>query len=54
MTFTPAAAQRAQPLLRHYVDGEFIATATTFPNLSPVDGSVLAHVCEADAATVDA
>ncbi len=39
--------------LRNYVDGEFVATGRTFPNISPVDGSVLAHVHEADAALVD-
>ncbi|HZZ10196.1 MAG TPA: 2-hydroxymuconic semialdehyde dehydrogenase [Paraburkholderia sp.] len=53
MTFPQAGAPRAQTLLRHYVDGEFVATANTFPNLSPVDGRQLAQVCEADAATVD-
>ncbi|ODP30971.1 2-hydroxymuconic semialdehyde dehydrogenase [Pandoraea sp. ISTKB] len=41
------------PLLRHYVDGAFVATDRQFDNLSPVDGRLVAKVCEADAATVD-
>lgn len=41
------------PLLRHYIDGEFVDSARTFPNTSPVNGTLLAHVCEADAALVD-
>ncbi|MBN9114626.1 MAG: aldehyde dehydrogenase family protein, partial [Pandoraea sp.] len=41
------------PLLRHYVDGAFIATDRQFDNVSPVDGRLVAKVCEADAATVD-
>ena len=53
MTFPQASASRAQPLLRHYIDGEFVATANTFPNISPVDGRELAQVCEAEQGTVD-
>lgn len=41
------------PLLRHYVDGAFVATDRQFDNLSPVDGHLVARVCEADATTVD-
>lgn len=41
------------PVLRHYVDGAFVATERRFNNVSPVDGHVVAHVCEADSATVD-
>ncbi|VVE35132.1 betaine-aldehyde dehydrogenase [Pandoraea communis] len=41
------------PLLRHYVDGAFVATDRQFDNVSPVDGRLVAKVCEADAATVD-
>lgn len=41
------------PLLRHYVDGAFVATDRQFDNVSPVDGRLIAKVCEADAATVD-
>ena len=39
--------------VRNYVDGEFVATGKTFNNVSPIDGSVLAPVHEADAALVD-
>ncbi|CAG4888810.1 2-hydroxymuconic semialdehyde dehydrogenase [Paraburkholderia saeva] len=53
MTFEPAAASRAPRLLRHYIDGEFVAGATTFPNLSPVDGTEIAQVCEADEVAID-
>lgn len=45
------AAQRKQ--LQHYVDGAFVGGKATFPNINPVDGSLIADVCEADAATVD-
>lgn len=40
--------------LQHFIAGEFYATEKTFNNISPVDGSLLATVCEADATTVDA
>jgi len=49
---TPDAASTGR-LFRHYIDGEFIGTATTFTDVSPVDGSIVAHVCEADAQSVD-
>ena len=39
--------------LRNYVDGEFVESAQQFDNVSPIDGSVLAKVHEADAALVD-
>ncbi|MBF5006778.1 2-hydroxymuconic semialdehyde dehydrogenase [Diaphorobacter caeni] len=39
--------------LRNYVDGEFVATAKTFDNISPLDGTLLGKVHEADAALVD-
>lgn len=41
------------PLIRHYIDGEFVASAGTFPDTCPVDGHLVANVCEADAALVD-
>ena len=41
------------PLLRHYIGGEFVASEKTFANISPVDGRVLGHVCEADRGTVN-
>ena len=40
-------------LLRNYISGEFIASEQTFPNISPIDGRTLGHVCEADKAMVD-
>lgn len=40
--------------LRNYIDGEFVDSATTFDNIAPVDGSLIAKVCEADRSTVDA
>lgn len=40
-------------LLRHYIDGEFVASAKTFANVSPVDGRVLGQVCEASREEVD-
>ncbi|ABF12065.1 2-hydroxymuconic semialdehyde dehydrogenase [Cupriavidus metallidurans] len=40
-------------LYRNYVDGRFEEAANLFPNLSPVDGSIVGHVCEADASQVD-
>ncbi|MFJ2989684.1 2-hydroxymuconic semialdehyde dehydrogenase [Collimonas sp. NPDC087041] len=40
--------------LQHFIGGEFVATAKTFNNISPVDGSLIGAVCEADASTVDA
>ncbi|QBR00955.1 2-hydroxymuconic semialdehyde dehydrogenase [Paraburkholderia pallida] len=42
----------APRLLRHYIDGEFVASTTTFDDLSPVDGTLVARVCEADAQSV--
>ncbi|MEM5382980.1 2-hydroxymuconic semialdehyde dehydrogenase [Paraburkholderia phymatum] len=40
--------------LRHFIDGEFVGSAHTFANVSPVDGHELSRVAEADAAAVDA
>ncbi|MBS0584514.1 MAG: 2-hydroxymuconic semialdehyde dehydrogenase [Proteobacteria bacterium] len=34
-------------LLRHYIDGEFVASEKKFANVSPVDGRLLGEVCEA-------
>ena len=53
MNQEPAGAAHAPRLLRHYIDGEFVASATTFADVSPVDGTLVARVCEADAAAVD-
>ncbi len=50
-----AHAQTALPQrLRHFIDGQFVDSAETFANLSPIDGSELSRVAVADAATVDA
>lgn len=40
-------------LLRHYVDGKFVAGDITFADVNPANGSEIARVCEADAAAVD-
>ncbi|MES2072860.1 MAG: 2-hydroxymuconic semialdehyde dehydrogenase [Pseudomonadota bacterium] len=42
------------PLLRHFINGEFVASSATFNNICPVDGSLVARVCEADQQTVAA
>jgi aminomuconate-semialdehyde/2-hydroxymuconate-6-semialdehyde dehydrogenase len=41
-------------LLRHFVDGQFVESPSTFAKLSPVTGEQIFDVCEADAGTVDA
>jgi len=41
-------------LLRNYIDGEFVDSAATFDDIAPVDGRLIARVCEADRATVEA
>ncbi|RDU96701.1 2-hydroxymuconic semialdehyde dehydrogenase [Trinickia dinghuensis] len=48
-----SGAAHAPRLFRHYIDGEFVASATTFDDLNPVDGTLVARVCEADEASVD-
>jgi aminomuconate-semialdehyde/2-hydroxymuconate-6-semialdehyde dehydrogenase len=40
--------------LRHFIDGEFVDSADTFVNLSPIDGQELSHVAQADPDAVDA
>ena len=50
-----ASSQAALPKrLRHFVDGEFVDSEQTFANISPVDGSELSRVAEADIGIVDA
>jgi aminomuconate-semialdehyde/2-hydroxymuconate-6-semialdehyde dehydrogenase len=39
--------------LRHFVNGAFVETGSTFTKLSPVTGEQVALVCEADRSTVD-
>jgi aminomuconate-semialdehyde/2-hydroxymuconate-6-semialdehyde dehydrogenase len=41
-----------QPLLRCFVDGQWVETSHRFPNINPVNGQLIGRVCEADAATV--
>jgi aminomuconate-semialdehyde/2-hydroxymuconate-6-semialdehyde dehydrogenase len=41
-------------LLRNFVDGSFVDSASTFAKFSPVTGAHIFDVCEADASTVDA
>ncbi|WP_442596001.1 2-hydroxymuconic semialdehyde dehydrogenase [Parapusillimonas sp. JC17] len=40
------------PLLRCFVDGQWVETHHRFPNINPVNGQLIGRVCEADAATV--
>ncbi len=40
--------------LQHFVDGQFVDSAESFPNISPVDGSELSRVAEASKDVVDA
>ncbi|MGI9117336.1 MAG: aldehyde dehydrogenase family protein [Gaiellales bacterium] len=39
---------------KHFIDGARVASATTFEDRSPIDGSLLAEVHRGDAATADA
>ena len=39
--------------MRNYVDGEFVVSNRCFRNICPVDGTLLADVCEADETLVD-
>jgi aminomuconate-semialdehyde/2-hydroxymuconate-6-semialdehyde dehydrogenase len=43
----------APALLRNYIAGDFVASANTFANISPINGATLNQVCEADANLVD-
>jgi len=56
LSSTSSAPPRPQsrPQLKHFINGEFVASAKTFRNISPVDGKHIADVCEADANNVDA
>ncbi|NYT83999.1 2-hydroxymuconic semialdehyde dehydrogenase [Pollutimonas harenae] len=40
------------PLLRCFVDGQWLETPHRFSNINPVNGQLVSMVCEADAATV--
>ena len=54
LSATPTSAFASARQLHHFIDGQFVGSSKTFPNTSPVDGSLIADVHEADAATVDA
>ncbi|WP_329481187.1 2-hydroxymuconic semialdehyde dehydrogenase [Kribbella sp. NBC_01484] len=41
-------------LLRHFIDGAFVESPSTFAKISPVTGKQIFDVCEADSETVDA
>ncbi|HET6987687.1 MAG TPA: aldehyde dehydrogenase family protein, partial [Kribbella sp.] len=45
---------RSVGLLRHFVDGAFVESTSTFAKVSPVTGEQIFDVCEADSETVDA
>ncbi|WP_116365299.1 2-hydroxymuconic semialdehyde dehydrogenase [Parahaliea mediterranea] len=49
----PASTPAHSECLANYVGGAFDSSGNTFTNLSPVDGSVVNRVCEADAAVVN-
>jgi aminomuconate-semialdehyde/2-hydroxymuconate-6-semialdehyde dehydrogenase len=51
--FVEAFASPSPALLRHYIDGEFVASEKRFANVSPVDGRTIGEVCEADRETVN-
>ncbi|MCP5231433.1 MAG: 5-carboxymethyl-2-hydroxymuconate semialdehyde dehydrogenase, partial [Zoogloeaceae bacterium] len=40
--------------IQNFINGEFVATAKTFEKRSPLDNTLLAKVCEAGKADVDA
>lgn len=40
-------------ILKNYVDGKFVESKQLFENISPVDGTVVSRVCEADSKIVD-
>jgi aminomuconate-semialdehyde/2-hydroxymuconate-6-semialdehyde dehydrogenase len=45
---------RQPEILRHFIDGEFIGSAKAFAKSSPVNGTVLCDVAEAERSDVDA
>jgi len=44
---------RLVKLIQNYIDGKFVRGVREFADVNPADGSVIAHVAEADAALVD-
>lgn len=53
MNSNPYSLPASLASIRNYVDGAFVETGKTFPNICPINGRVLAMVHEADAALVD-
>ena len=41
------------PILRCFVDGQWVSTRKRFPDINPVNGETVAQVCEADSALVE-
>ena len=41
-------------LIRHFINGHFVESEKRFRNINPVDGSLIAEVCEASQADVEA
>lgn len=54
MEYYAEVAEGLPRQLRHFIDGEFVASAGSFAKLSPIDGRELSRVAEADADAVDA
>jgi aminomuconate-semialdehyde/2-hydroxymuconate-6-semialdehyde dehydrogenase len=50
---TNMTVPHADGVLCNYVDGQFVASNRLFDNISPVDGSLINQVAEADLETVD-
>ena len=51
----PVGSKDTPPrIARNYIAGRFLDAGTPFPNLSPVDGSLVGEVLAADAGMVDA
>ena len=52
---TPGAqTQNGEKLFTHFIDGAFVTGGATFENRTPVDGSLIGHVCEGGQKEVDA
>jgi aminomuconate-semialdehyde/2-hydroxymuconate-6-semialdehyde dehydrogenase len=52
-THLPETKRESAKVLRNYVGGKFVAGIREFPDISPVDGSLVAQVSEADANLVN-
>ena len=47
------AGTASRKIIRHFIGGEFVESGKTFDKRSPVDGKLIARVCEAGRAEVD-